>query len=298
MVFWLYVIIALVILWFVRKFLSRFKFPKVSALAVFTGDVKVGKSGVSLSCAISKYRAVHRSWRIRCFFCKLFRKPLPEEPLFYSNIPLAGVKYHDLSKEHILRKVRFNFGSVVFVDEASLLADCYLSKSDADLSVDLLKFFKLFGHETHNGYCIFNSQAISDLHISLRKCTSQYFYIHSTSSLPLIPISWCKMREERFAEDGTAVNVYDSDVEDSLKTVLFRKKTFKMYDSYAYSSLTDDLPVKNDVHFNKIGSNLKAETITSFRREFAKMFDDLREQKEKEKEIAVDLPLKKGVKNA
>lgn len=106
------------------------------------------------------------------------------------------------------------------------------------------------------------------------------------------------MREERFAEDGTAVNVYDSDVEDSLKTVLFRKKTFKMYDSYAYSSLTDDLPVKNDVHFNKIGSNLKAETITSFRREFAKMFDDLREQKEKEKEIAVDLPLKKGVKNA
>lgn len=277
MKFLIYLILTLVVVWLVRKFLARFKFPKVSALAVFTGDVKVGKSGVSLSCAMSKFRSVHKRWHIRCFFLKLFgKKRLPEEPLFYSNIPLAGVKYHDLTLDHVLRKCRFNFGSVLFVDEASLLADCYLSKSDADLSVELLKFFKLFGHETHSGYCIFNSQSMSDLHISLRKCTSQYFYIHSTHSLWLCPVSWCCIREERFCEDGTSVNVYDKDVEDSLKTVLFRKRTFKMYDSFAYSSLTDSLPLKNIVHYNKIGSNLKAENITSFRREFAEMYNQLR----------------------
>lgn len=276
MVYLIWVILICVVLFFIRKFLARFKFPKVSALAVFTGAVKVGKSGVSLACAMSKYRAVHRRWRIRSFFRKMFRKSPIEEPLFYSNIPLAGVKYHDLTTEHILRKVRFNFGSVVYVDEASLVADCYLSKTNADLSIDLLKFFKLFGHETHNGYCIFNSQALSDLHIALRKCSSQYFYIHNTTSLPLLPISFCKLREERYSEDGTTMNVYDNDVEESLKTVLFRKKTFKMYDPYAYSVLTDYLKTNNISHFNVIGSNLKATQMTSFRKEFVEMFKELK----------------------
>lgn len=274
----IYFILFCVVVFFVRKFLSRYKFPKVSALAVFTGAVKVGKSGVSLACAMSKYRSIHRSWRIRSVIRKIFRKSPIEEPLFYSNIPLAGVKYHDLTLEHILRKTRFNFGSVVFVDEASLLADCYLSKSDSDLSVELLKFFKLFGHETHNGYCIFNSQSISDLHISLRKCTSQYFFLHNTFSLPLLPISVCKMREERFSEDGSTINSYNDDLEDSLKTVLFRKKTFKMYDSFAYSSLTDDLPTKNIEYFNKIGTSLKADKITSFRKEFAQLYNGLKSE--------------------
>lgn len=261
-----------IILFFVNKWLSKFKFPKITSLAVFTGDVKVGKSGVSLACALSLYRRLHFRWRVVCFFCKLLRKPLPEEPLLYSNIPLAGVKYYDLTLDHILRNVRFNFKPVVYVDEASLLADCYLSKSNPELNTQLLKFFKLFGHESHSGYCIFNSQAISDLHISLRKCTSQYFYIHDISS-KLIPfISYCHMREERYSEDGQTINTYNNDVEDSLKTVIFRKSVFKKYDCHAYSILTDNLKVNNIARFNKYGSDLKAKNIISFRKEFAEMF--------------------------
>lgn len=255
------------------KILSKFKFPKITCLAVFTGQVKVGKSGVSLACAISQFRRVHFAWKIKYFFAKILKRELPEEPLLYSNIPLAGVKYYDLTLDHILRKVRFNFKSVVFVDEASLLADCYLSKTSPELSVELLKFFKLFGHETHSGYCIFNSQAISDLHIALRKCTSQYFFIHNTSGRFIPFISICKMREERYSEDGSTINNYSSDVEDSLKTVIFRKSTFKKYDSCAYSILTDKLGVKNIEHFNAIGSDLKAKGIISFRTEFANMFE-------------------------
>ena len=256
------------------QFKKKFKFPKITCLAVFTGQVKVGKSGVSLACALAQYRCVHFYWRISCFFCKLFKRDLPEEPLLYSNIPLAGVKYHDLTRDHILRKVRFNFGSVVFVDEASLLADCYLSKSDPELSVELLKFFKLFGHETHSGYCIFNSQAISDLHIALRKCTSQYFFIHETSSKFFPFVSYCKLREERYSEDGSTVNTYSSDVEDSLKTVVFRKSTFKKYDKHALSILTDKLKTLNIPHFNEIGSNLKATNLVSFRKEFNDLFNN------------------------
>lgn len=283
MKFLLWFILICIALFFIRKFLSFFKFPKISAIAIFTGGVKVGKSGVSLACAYQKYRLVHRSWRIRSIVRKIFRKSPIEEPLFYSNIPLAGIPYCDLEIDHILRKKRFAFGSVVFIDEGSLLADCYLSKIkgnvDCDLSIELLKFVKLFGHETHGGYLIINSQSMSDLSIAIRKCTNQIFYIHSTHSLPILPISFCKIREERYSEDGNAVNSYNDDIEESLKTVLFRKKIFKMYDRFSFSSLTDNLDNSVKKYRHSIGENIKAEKITSFRKEFAELYEKLKGEK-------------------
>lgn len=280
----LYFVIGFIVWFLIHKFLSRFKFPKINCLAVFTGDVKVGKSGVSLACAYSHYRYIHRSWRIRSFFRKMFRLPIAEEPLFYSNIPLAGVPYCELTTEHILRKKRFNFKSVIFVDEASLMADCYLSKDIKDLNTVLMEFFKLFGHETHSGYCVFNSQSLTDLHISLRKCTSQYFYLHDTNSSFFVPfIAWTHMREERYTEDGSTVNSYNKDVEETLKTCLFRKRVFKMYDSHAYSILTDNLPVANIKRFNAFGSDLKARSLVSFRPEFLRLFEDIKKMEDNKK---------------
>lgn len=282
--FIVFLLIFAIVVFIVHKILLLFKFPKVSAIAVFTGAVKTGKSGVSFACARSKYKMVHFFWRLHSLIRKIFRKTPIEEPLFYCNIPVAGIKYYDLRLEHIMRTARFNYGSVVWIDEASLLADCYLAKSNnPNLQIDLLKFFKLFGHETHGGYCILNSQSMSDLATAIRKCTNQYFYIHSTFSLRILPISICKMREERFCEDGTSLNVYKDDVEDSLKMVLFRKKIFKMYDRFSYSILTDNLPVINIEYFNKIGSNLKADKITSFRQEFVDMFKNLKIKKGEKK---------------
>ena len=282
------IIIALIIflvIFLFKKITAKFKFPKINALAVFTGAVKVGKTGVSLACARSVYRLVHFRWKLSCFFRKLFNKELLEEPLFYSNIPLRNMKYYELTLEHILRKVRFNFGSVVFVDEASLLADCYISKDKPQLSTELLKFFKLFGHETHCGTCIFNSQQISDLHIALRKCTSQYFYIHNTSSKYIPFISYCYMREERYSEDGSTVNTYNEDIENTLRTVIFRKSTFKKYDPCCYSILTDNLPVCNVEMFNTKYDSIKANKIVSFRSEFATLFDEINKLKESQNVI-------------
>lgn len=82
------------------------------------------------------------------------------------------------------------------------------------------------------------------------------------------------MREERYSEDNQTINTYTADVEDSMKTVLFRKSTFKKYDCHAYSILTDHLQVKNIDKFNKYNSNLKATNIISFRKEFADMFEE------------------------
>lgn len=285
MKFIIYVLIGLVVYWLLNKFLSKFKFPKIGALGVFTGSIKVGKSAVSLSCALSCYKRVRRAWIIRCFFIKLFNrvrklpKDLPEEPLFYSNIPLACVKYVPLTTDHLLRKVRLNFKSVVFVDEASLLADSQLIK-DHFVNTQLLLFFKLFGHATHGGKAIFNSQCLTDLHYALRRCTNQYFYIHHISKyIPFFCL--CSMREERFSEDNSTINNYDNDVEENLKRVIISKSVFKKYDSFAFSELTDLLPVSNNVIIKDKNDSLKIGQITSFRPEFA----DLRAFRPKDKEI-------------
>ena len=67
--------------------------------------------------------------------------PLQPEPLLYSNIPLS-CPYVPLTKELLLRKKRFVYGSTVLISEASLVADSQLIK-DKVINERLLKFFKL-----------------------------------------------------------------------------------------------------------------------------------------------------------
>ena len=267
-------ILICIALYFVNKFLSKFKFPKIGAIGVFVGGVKSGKSATSLACALSNYKGVLRSWKIKCFFIKFlnfFKKDnkfdFAEKPLFYSSIPLRNIPYVPITREHLLRKRRFASGSVVFIDEASLVADSQLIK-DKVVNNELLLFFKLFGHSC-KGKCIVNTHCISDLHYALKRCTSQYFYIHHLSRyIPFITLSY--MREERYSEDNANVNVFNDDIEDSLKRCLMPTSTFKKYDAWCYSVFTDDLPTETekDCILNGKYDSLKASEIVSFRKEF------------------------------
>lgn len=270
---YLLIFILICVAWFfVHKFLSKFKFPKVGAIAVIVGGVKSGKSAVSVGLAISNYKRALRQWRFSCFLCKflnLFRKEkleFPEKPLLYSSIPLKGIEYVPLTRAHLMREVRFNYKSVVLIDEASLVADSQLIK-DKEINTQLLLFFKLFGHETHGGKCVVNTHCITDLHYALKRTTSQYFYLHHLSKyIPFLTLAY--MREERFSEDGANVNAYTDDVEESMKRVLMRSSVFKRYDPFCFSSLTDVKPTLNPTIYRAKGDSLKADYIVSFRPEF------------------------------
>lgn len=277
----IYFILIAICVYFVNKFLSRFKFAKIGALAVFVGGVKSGKSATSLACSLSNYKRVHRYWVIKSYIVKLLnyvcnvfckeqkeRFKNDEEPLFYSTIPLRGIPYVPVTREHLLRKRRFRYKSVVFIDEASLVADSQLIQ-DKKVNSELLLFFKLFGHETHGGKCIVNTHCITDLHFALKRCTSQYFYIHHLSRyIPFVTISY--MREERYSEDGANINAFEKDVEEDLKRCLMWTSVFKKYDSFCFSYLTDNLPVDSDSDIRLLGrkDSLKATEIVSFRKEF------------------------------
>ena len=111
---YLIIFIIICVAWFfLDKFvLSKFKVPKIGALALVTGGVKCGKSTMSVAIVRKEYKARRRSVKIKNFFRKLFNKPLLEMPLVYSNVPLA-MPYVPLTDDLLLRKKRFVYGSVI-----------------------------------------------------------------------------------------------------------------------------------------------------------------------------------------
>lgn len=252
-------VVAILVYFYIRK---HFKMPKVGSLSLTTGAVKSGKTTFTLALAYSNYKRVHRRWKVRKFFCKLFKKPIPEEPLFYSNIPLA-FPYVPLTKELIERKTRFRYGSVIFINEATLLADNSSFKNMA-LTERIMFFNKLIGHETRGGLLCYDTQAIGDMPAVTRRCLGQYFYVHHLSKwIPFFIVAYVK--ECRYSEDRSVVSVDTEDVENSLKRVIIRKSIFKKFDCYCYSSFTDNLPVESRQVVLPKGADLRCKDILSFK---------------------------------
>lgn len=244
------------------KISKHFKVPKIACVSLTTGGVKSGKSTFSVYLAISTYKRIHRRWKVRKLFQTLFNKPIDEEPLLYSNIPLS-VPYVPITLDLLQRKVRPRYGSVAYVNEASLLCDQMLFKDD-ELNERLTLFNKLFGHETCGGYLVYDTQCIGDVHYAVKRSLSNYFYVHHLEKrIPFFLVA--KVREERYSDDkGTITNTYSEDVEENLKTVIIPKSVWKKFDSYCFSVLTDSLPVSDNVL--KGSTDLKAREIVSFRK--------------------------------
>lgn len=279
MLYLLYFILICIALFFVKKFLNKFKVPKLNSLVMVTGGVKCGKSTLSVHMAISTYKCNLRNTKFKNFFRKIFHKQQQELPLLYSNVPLA-IKYVPVTRDMLLRRERFVYGSVVYIQEASLVADSQLIK-DKELNNQLLLFFKLFGHESKGGTCILDTQCIGDVHYSLKRSLSEYFYVHHLVKwIPFFLVAY--VVEDRYSDDGTIITTETKDTEENLKKVIIPKKTWKYFDCYSYSVLTDDLKVsKNVVNNNLQTIDLKAYNIVSFRDEF----NVEKEKKENEKKV-------------
>lgn len=257
----LILLIVALVLFVAHKILSKFKMPKVGAMCLISGGVKTGKTTFGVALAIDKYKRTLRSWKIKSFLCDILNREKPEKPLLYSNIPLK-VPYVPITKDLLTRKKRFRFGSVVYVCEASLVADSQLIK-DMDLNNNLLLFNKLIGHSLHSGHSalIYDTQTIADVHYSVKRCLSEYFYVHHLVKwIPGILIAY--IREERYSEDGSVISTYDKDVEETLKKVIIKKSTWKKFDSCCYSIMTDNLPCEDKI---VEVDDLKAKDIVSFR---------------------------------
>lgn len=267
-----FIILLAIFIFLIFLWLKFFKHLAIGCICLITGGVKTGKSTLAVATATYEYRKALFNWYISKFFCKLFRKPIPEMPYFYSNVPIKVKNYVPLELKHLLREKRFHYKSVVYLQEASLLCDSQLIK-DKDLNNKLMLFFKLFGHETHGGKLIIDTQSICDTHYSLKRSLSNYIYIHHIKKIPFFII--CYVRELMHSEDNSTINVVTKDVESDLKRIIISKRVWKKFDCYSLSSFTDFLDKDGKiVRINK----LKVNEMVSFRPEFNFNVDDMKKQ--------------------
>lgn len=228
------IILLILILWL-------FKIPKMGTVVMITGGVKTGKSMLAVRTVIKKYRMAMLKYYIKRGLFFLLRRKAPEKPLIYSNVPLA-MPYVPLTEDLLTRKTRFRYGSVIYCCEASLIADS-MSFRDMDLNERLLLFNKLIGHETRGGCIIYDTQCINDNHYAVKRCLSNYFYIHS--AIKWVPfVCLLRVKEYIYSDDKSTINVEEKDIEESMKLVIVPKSTWRKYDCYCYSVLTDSLPVE------------------------------------------------------
>ena len=252
--FWIVAICILaIVLYFIYR--KNFKVLKVPSVCLITGGVKTGKSLLSVQLSIKDYRARHRKWWI---LTKIFKKNI-EEPLYYTNVKisfgsikrrfrLVKPKPHRLDKNivqiklsHFMREFRFNYKSVIYIQESSLMADS-MDFNNLDRNVELSLFNKLIAHETRGGAVYYDTQSPLDNHYSMKRVCSTYFFIQKNLNLLLFHVLW--IREMINTENG--VNNFTDDVDTSTRKVLIPFWYHHKYDRYEFSYLTDCLDKDNE----------------------------------------------------
>lgn len=223
-------------------------------LTLITGGVKTGKTQLAVCLAVKQYRKQLKKWRKACRKARRRYEDLPEKPLLYSNMPIGrvGNSYAPITIDLITCKERFRYGSVIYYNEASLIAGSKDIK-DEELNDHLLKFFKLIAHYTMGGYLILDTQSPQDVHYTIKRSLSTYYEIWRRLTLPFFSIIW--LRENKLV-DGENTVAIDSqiDPQDSIaeggKKKYFRlisNRWWKYYDQYAYSVQIAHLPVGDKI---------------------------------------------------
>lgn len=275
--------------WFNKHF-KRITMPNVFLI---TGAVKTGKTLLSVHLARKELRSARLKYYLKSFFLRCFGRAVPQKPMLYTNIPLAKTDYNIVTMDILTCKVRIPDNSIVLLDEASLIADSMMFK-DKKINARLMRFVKLFAHYTHGGKLIIDTQSISDLHFSFKRCLNNYLYIYSRQKMPFVTIM--SVREMLYSDDGSMVNNSSEDIELSMRKVVIFNGTYGLYDCYCYSIFTDDLPmyVKYDCKQLTKDDDLKAYQLVSFQ-DFAKDINKMMIEKYKDKVVQCGYVIDKEV---
>lgn len=251
MIIFIIAIIAIVVAVCVWSHHKRLKYGN---LTLITGGVKTGKTQLAVALCFKQYARQLKKWRKACRKARARYEPLPEKPLLYSNMPIGkkGFKYAPLTLDLVMGLKRFRKGSVIYYNEASLIAGSKDIK-DEELNDHLLKFFKLIAHITEGGYLILDTQSPQDVHYTVKRSLSTYYDIWSRITLPVVSLIW--LRENKLVDGentvaiDTQVDTQDSVLEGGKKKYfrLILNKWWKYYDQYAYSTLVDGVPCEDSI---------------------------------------------------
>ena len=264
-----FLILSITILIFYFKFNSFRRFPNV---LLISGGVKSGKSFVSIT--IVKRLLFKQRFKVflfntlfylpKFFLNKCFKTHYilwHRLPVLYSNIPLYKIKYYPLTTSVLRRDVTIIPKSIILIDECFFTADS-MSFKDPKLNDDLSEFVKLFGHMSHGGYLIMNTQSLSDLHYAFKRSIGDFYYIYRRIKFPFF--SFVKIKQI-YCLDGSTVN--DSTFSFNDYSMLIFNRNYKLYDCYCYSCLTDSKPLTAATSsYIRKRKNLKIDRFVSFKK--------------------------------
>lgn len=257
----IFLILILILIFFYFKF---FKNITLSSVNLITGAVKTGKSTLAVHLALKTYRSRYIKWCIQSFFCKIFRKSLPERPLLYSNIPVRSrYGYVPLTRDMLRRRVRIAENSVIYIGEFSLVADS-MNFKDMLLNEETQLFFKLIGHES-NAIIICDTQSVKDCHYNLKRVLNSFIFIHHIIRLPFFIVAYVREMAYLDIDNNSIVNTIQGDLENELKRILIPKSVWKKFNYRCYRSFTDNLSASADVLYPDKSDKLLATDIVTFR---------------------------------
>lgn len=234
---WLLVVIIIVILVFFICFGKRlFKMP-TNHITLVNGGVGSGKTTLCVDLALRQYKRNLRQYRIRKVIYKIVKsKKKLDKPLLYSNLPIKNIPYVPLTDRLLYGLDNFNEKSVVLFTEASLSASSMDFKT-----IDYEEFnkgIKLFRHRTKGGNMFVDTQAVSDLHFTLKRSINSYVWIERHIKIPFLLVY--KVRSMLLL-DETSVNV-NKDPQKETRVLLCWKRVWKKFDSYNFYGLYKDTP--------------------------------------------------------
>lgn len=263
----MWILILLAVLVVILLLFKLFKVPKAPCILFVSGEVKGGKTMLTLWLAKRKYIFVHNMWHVRCWIARLLGRDEPEEPIFCSNIPVAGIPYVPLTKEILRREHRLPYKSVTFISESHLVIDS-MTIRNVILNEQATLFYKLYGHATRGGYCFVESQTIADNHFSLKRSVSRYYQIFDNVKIkPFFAL--LRVHELAYSEDNSVVNVNNMDYESKFSWIFIPWGIVKCYDCYCYSASTDFKPIAKAQIYKKVVPHrlkrLKVSSPVSFR---------------------------------
>lgn len=222
------VILIILAIAFILWFIIKPYIIKHDTVTLYVGGLGSGKTLIGVKDAL---HCLRRN-RVKVFWHNLFHpKDKKPKPMLYSTIPVRISSREislDLDADHLMLQKSIIEKSVLFIDEASTVANSFENVSNNKNLKSLEEFSTFFRHFTRGGYLILTTQNTAKCNYVVRYCTNQAFQLSQFRNILNI-VYWVKCRNLDLTND--VVNVSESNLEDSTRNLIgfFGRRAYNTY---------------------------------------------------------------------
>lgn len=232
------VILIILAICFVLWLIIKPYIIKHDTVTLYVGGLGSGKTLIGVTDALTCLR---RNRLKVCFYNLFHPRNKKEKPMLYSTIPVRISRNEislDLDLDHILLRKRINEKSVLFIDEASTVANSFETVANNKNLKTVEEFSTFFRHYTKGGYLIMTTQNTSKCNYVIRYCCNQAFQLSQFRNFLNVGYM-VKIRNIDLTNDVVNVNATNLEENCRNKIGLFGRRK---YNTYAFNCRYKDVP--------------------------------------------------------